>query len=77
MSLSLYLSIDEASDVDSCSFFPSPVQHSLGAGQSCHHDSGQVRVVIAMMTRKKKTQNVLAALFGNQKRLKAGNGYGS
>lgn len=50
--------------------FLSPLTHrSLKAGHSYHDTSGQVRVVIAMMTgRKKIEQGVLAVLFGEEAR---------
>lgn len=50
--------------------FLSPLTHrSLKAGHSYHDTSGQVRVVIAMMTgRKKIEQDVLAVLFGEEAR---------
>lgn len=57
--------IDEASGVDASVFVPSdtPLPHSY------YDTSGQVRVVIAIMTgRKKIEQDVLAVLFGEEAR---------
>lgn len=72
----IHVTINEARDVFFfLCFLSPPTQHSLSAGHSYYANSGQVRVVIAMMTgRKEMEQDVLAALFEAEEGRSSGGG---